>query len=53
LRIDAPVMREGVVFFQGCQSYSDSREAYLLVFPEETHESVGKASGQTNHMKRR
>ena len=31
---------------------SDFWEAYALVFPEETHHSVGKESGQTNHMER-
>ena len=38
--------------YKGCQSYSDFWEAYQLVFPEETHECVGKGSGQTNHMER-
>ena len=38
--------------YKGCQSYSDFWEAYQLVFPEETHEYVGKESGQTNHMER-
>jgi len=38
--------------YKGCQSYSDFWEAYQLVFPEETHECVGKGSGQTNPMER-
>ena len=38
--------------YKTCQSYSDFWEAYQLVFPEETHECVGKGSGQTNHMER-
>ena len=32
--------------YRVCQSYSDFWEAYQLVFPEETHECVGKGSGQ-------
>lgn len=38
--------------YKGCRSYSDFWEAYQLVFPTETHECVGKGSGQTNHMER-
>jgi IS1 family transposase len=38
--------------YKACPSYSDFWEAYQLVFPEETHECVGKGSGQTNHMER-
>ena len=38
--------------YKRCQSYSDFWEAYQLVFPGETHECVGKGSGQTNHMER-
>jgi len=38
--------------YKGCQSYSDCWEAYQLVFPEATHECIGKGSGQTNHMER-
>ena len=38
--------------YRSCQSYSDFWEAYQLVFPAETHECVGKESGQTNHMER-
>ena len=32
--------------------YSDFWEAYANVFPKETHDCVGKESGQTNHVKR-
>lgn len=38
--------------YKRCHSYSDFWEAYQLVFPAETHECVGKGSGQTNHMER-
>ena len=38
--------------YKSCQSYSDFWEAYANVFPAETHYSVGKESGQTNHMER-
>ena len=38
--------------YKRCRSYSDFWEAYQLVFPPETHECVGKGSGQTNHMER-
>lgn len=38
--------------YRTCYSYSDFWEAYQLVFPEETHECVGKASGQVSHMER-
>ena len=38
--------------YKGCHTYSDFWEAYALVFSEETHRSVGKDSGQTNHMER-
>lgn len=37
---------------KGCQSDSDVWETYQRVFPADTHEGVGKASGQTNHMAR-
>jgi len=40
------------IAYQGCQSYSDFWEAYQLVFSKETHQCVGKGSGQTNHMER-
>ena len=38
--------------YKHCQTYSDFWEAYSNVFPKETHYSVGKESGQTNHMER-
>ena len=38
--------------YRSCQSFSDFWGAYQKVFPEETHQSVGKDSGQTNHMER-
>jgi insertion element IS1 protein InsB len=38
--------------YRSCHSYSDFWEAYEKVFPEETHRSVGKESGQTNHVER-
>lgn len=38
--------------YRVCQSFSDFWDAYQKVFPEDTHESVGKGSGQTNHMER-
>ncbi len=38
--------------YRTCHSYSDFWEAYQNVFAEETHQSVGKESGQTNHVER-
>ena len=38
--------------YRGCHSYSDLWDAYEKVFPKETHRSVGKESGQTNHVER-
>lgn len=38
--------------YRACQSFSDFWNAYQKVFPAQTHESVGKESGQTNHMER-
>jgi len=38
--------------YKQCQSYSDFWAAYSKVLPEETHHSVGKERGQTNHMER-
>lgn len=35
-----------------CLTYSDFWEAYSNVFPEDTHQSVGKESGETAHMER-
>lgn len=37
--------------YQRCHSFSDLA-AYAKVFPRETHRSVGKGSGETNHMER-
>jgi len=38
--------------YQKCHTFSDFWEAYQKVFPEETHQAVGKDSGQTNHVER-
>jgi IS1 family transposase len=38
--------------YRACQSFSDFWDAYQKVFPDDLHESVGKGSGQTNHMER-
>jgi len=38
--------------YRKCSTYSDFWDAYQKVFPEETHQSVGKDSGQTNHVER-
>lgn len=38
--------------YRQCHTFSDFWEAYQLVFPAETHRSVGKAQGETNHMER-
>lgn len=38
--------------YRSCQSFSDFWDAYRKVFPEETHQCVGKGSGETNHMER-
>jgi len=38
--------------YRRCHSFSDFWEAYRTVFPQETHRSVGKATGQTNHIER-
>ena len=38
--------------YQRCYTFSDFWEAYQQVFPEETHRSVGKDTGETNHMER-
>jgi len=40
------------VAYRSCHSYSDFWDAYQKVFPKETHQSVGKDSGQVNHMER-
>ncbi len=38
--------------YQKLSSYSDFWEAYQKVFSSETHQSVGKESGETNHVER-
>jgi IS1 family transposase len=38
--------------YKHCQTYSDFWDAYAKAFPKETHQSVGKESGQTDHMER-
>ena len=38
--------------YRHCHTFSDFWESYQLVFPEETHQSVGKESGETAHMER-
>jgi IS1 family transposase len=35
--------------YRTCHTFSDFWHAYQKVFPEETHRSVGKDSGETNH----
>jgi insertion element IS1 protein InsB len=37
---------------QGAQCYTDFWEAYEQVIPPQQHQSVGKDSGQTNHIER-
>ena len=38
--------------YRRCISYSDFWDAYRKVLPQETHQAVGKESGQTSHMER-
>jgi insertion element IS1 protein InsB len=38
--------------YKHCCSYSDFWEAYQNVFPSETHQCVGKESGETAHVER-
>ena len=38
--------------FSVSRTYSDFWDTYRKVFPENTHQSVGKESGQTNHIER-
>ncbi|MCP4709967.1 MAG: IS1 family transposase [Planctomycetes bacterium] len=38
--------------YKQCHTFSDFWHAYELVFPEETHRSVGKETGETAHMER-
>ena len=38
--------------YKGCTSYSDFWAAYQKVWPQETHQAVGKETGQTAHVER-
>ena len=38
--------------YRQCHTFSDFWRAYALIFPEETHRSVGKETGETTHMER-
>src|SRR5262249_172421 len=38
--------------YQGCQTVSDFLESYPVIFPAETHQCVGKETGETNHIER-
>ena len=38
--------------YKRCHTFSDFWDAYAKVFSQETHRSVGKDSGETNHMER-
>lgn len=38
--------------YKRCTTYSDFWQAYQKVWPEETHQAVGKESGQTAHIER-
>ena len=38
--------------YRHCISYSDFWDAYQKVLPQETHQAVGKESGQVSHMER-
>lgn len=38
--------------YRRCQSFSDFWKAYAKVFPPETHQQVGKETGQTAHQER-
>ena len=38
--------------YKHCHTFSDFLKAYAAVFPEETHRSVGKETGETAHMER-
>ncbi|MCP4284139.1 MAG: IS1 family transposase [Gammaproteobacteria bacterium] len=38
--------------YKQCATFSDFWEAYQRVFPEETHQSVGKETGLTAHVER-
>ena len=38
--------------YRSCHSFSDFWKAYARVFPQETHQSVGKETGETAHQER-
>lgn len=38
--------------YRSCRSYSDFWKAYAKVFPKQTHQQVGKETGQTAHQER-
>ena len=38
--------------YKPCCTFSDFWDAYEKVFPKETHRSLGKESGETNHVER-
>jgi len=38
--------------YRHCQSFSDFWKTYAAVFPPDTHQSVGKETGQTAHQER-
>lgn len=38
--------------YRSCPSFSDFWKAYARVFPKETHQSVGKETGETAHQER-
>ena len=38
--------------YRDCHSFSDFWDAYEKVFPDETHHSVSKERGETNHIER-
>ena len=38
--------------YKNCCTFSNFWDAYKKVFPKETHRSVGKGSGETNHVER-
>jgi IS1 family transposase/transposase-like protein len=38
--------------YRSCHSFSDFWKAYAKVFPKETHQSVGKETGETAHQER-
>jgi IS1 family transposase len=41
-----------LVPYKRCDTFSDFWEAYQNVFPEETHQSVGKETGLIAHVER-